>query len=348
MSTSLQMIGENRLLGLWAAYLTRRPDQMNQPQEADAELVLLPGSDMLLAATVDTLAEEIALGFYSEPETIGWMGATAALSDLAAVGADPLGLVVSVTLPTDRPERMQSGIARGLEAACRECGTFILGGDTNFSDRPSITGCALGLVPASQALTRTGCSAGELLYASGPLGLGSAAAARALFDLPADLFAERDYRPIARFKEAATLRDFATCCMDTSDGLVATLDQLMRLNHVGFELTTSLTNMLEPRARRLCSQLDTPPLLWLAGHHGEFELVFTVKEKYQKDFEGSARLQGFNPLLLGRTIEAPVIRIAGRKPQVVDSARIRNLFDEVGADLGRYLAELLQIVGKRS
>lgn len=341
---AMQMIAENRLLGRWAELLARRPDQPNQPHESDAELVPLPSGDKLLAVTVDTVAEEIALGFYREPETIGWMGATVSLSDLAAVGAQPLGLVVSVTLPHNQPASFQEGVARGLDAACHQAGTFVLGGDTNFAPSASITSCALGLVPAGQALVRTGCAPGEVVYATGPLGAGSAAAARALLDLPGELYREADYRPRARITEAQCLLGFATCCMDTSDGLVATLDQLMRLNGVGFELTRPLDALLEPRTRTVCEQLDTPPLLLLAAHHGEFELVFTVRADDQERFESHARSRGFAPIVLGRTLEKPVIRIAGDPPRLVDGARIRNLADEVGGDLTRYLAELSQIV----
>jgi len=301
---------------------------------------------MLLAATVDTIAEEIVLGFYRDPETIGWMGATASLSDLAAVGAHPLGLVVSVTLPKGSDPSFQEGVARGLEAACRQAETFVLGGDTNFGDQTQITVCALGLVPADRVLRRTGCAPGQLVYSTGPLGAGSAAAAHALLDLPDELYTEADYRPKARIREAGCLSEFATSTMDTSDGLVATLDQLMRLNGVGFELTTPLTDLLHPLAKNVCDSLGAPPLLFLAGHHGEFELIFTVRPEDKERFETNASKTGFAPLLIGLTINDPVIRIAGDHPRTVDGARIRNLLDEVDGNLLQYLAELSRIVNE--
>jgi len=344
LTNAMQMIAENRLLSRWSDLLERRPDQQNHPQETDAELVPLPDGKNLLCTTVDTIAEEIALGFYRYPETIGWMGATVSLSDLAAVGSQPLGLVVSVTLPQDADPSFQEGVARGLDAACRAAGTFVLGGDTNFGQAASITSCALGLVPADRLLRRTGCQPGQLVYASGRLGAGSAAAARAIMDIPEKLYSESDFRPRARIEEAQHLSGFAKACMDTSDGLVATLDQLMRLNQVGFEITAGLMDALEPRSRRLCRQLGVPPLLLLAGHHSEFELVFTVAKEDRDRFERQARSRGFTPLLLGRTIADPVIRIAGDPPRQIDSARIRNLADEAGGDLTRYLMELTQIV----
>lgn len=341
---SLDTIVENRLLGRWAELLRRCPDQLNAHQQADAELVPLVGTDQVLAVTVDTVAEEISVGFYQEPETVGWMGAVVSLSDLAAVGARPLGIIASVTLPDEGWEAYQEGVARGLDAACRTCSTFVLGGDTNFAEHPSITCCAMGVVRQDQALARVGCQPGELLYASGPLGVGSAAALRAVFGLSEELFAESDYRPVPRVKEAQSLLGLATCCMDTSDGLISTLDQLLRLNGVGFELSNGLDRFLEPRTRAVAERYGIPPLMVLAGYHGDFELVFTIRQSDRATFETRAQQRGHAPLLLGRTIEEPILRVGEEPPRIIDGARIRNLVAEVEGDALRYVQELGKIL----
>lgn len=340
----LDVVHENRLVGRWSSLLGRCPGQVNQPHEADAELILLPGTSTFLAVTTDTVAEEIALGFYRDPETIGWMGATVSLSDLAAVGAGPLGLVASVTLPTGSDAGFQAGVARGLDAACRAAGTWVLGGDTNHAAQAGITTCAFGMVSCELVMMRARCRPGDLVYATGHLGDGSVAAARALIGLPDEMFAESDYRPRARIAEAQHLSSFAGCCMDTSDGLVATLDQLMRINRVGFELATPLEELLAPRTRDLCRQLGLPPLLLLAGHHGEFELVFTIPAAERQAFESSARSRGFAPLMIGHVVEKPEIRVGSNPGQAVDTTRIRNLLDEVHGDTGRYLRELSMLL----
>jgi thiamine-monophosphate kinase len=346
--TAIDDVAENRLLSRWSQLLGRLPEQLNKIHEADAELVPLAGTELLLALTVDTVAEEIALGFYREPETIGWMAATASLSDLAAVAAKPLGLLVSVTLPEGAPQSFQEGVAAGLDAACRAAGTYVLGGDTNVAKEPAITSAAVGVVPQERVLLRTGAGSGELLYASGPLGAGAVPAARAILALPEARWPERSYRPRARVAEAQVLVGFATACMDTSDGLITTLDQLMRLNHIGFELTAPPAGLLEPNARRLSHELGVDPLLLLAQLHGEFELVFTVLEAEQERFEAHAREHEFMPHLLGRTTLEPVIRVTSPRTLELDGTRLRNLWDEVGGDPKRYLAGLAGLVeGKR-
>jgi thiamine-monophosphate kinase len=344
MSLAMGSVGENRLLSRWWQTLSRHPAQANLLHETDCELLPIEGTDDLLALTIDTVAEEVALGFYREPETIGWMGATVSLSDLAATGATPIGLLASVTLPRAADASYQDGVARGLEAACRAAGTHVLGGDTNFAEQAAIATVAVGRVPRDRVLRRVGCSAGDLLYATGPLGAGGSCAARALLPIPAEVFCERDYRPRARIAEARLLSGFASACMDTSDGLVATLDQLGRLNGVGFVIERPLLEILEERSRRLAALFDLDPLLFFAQHHGEFELVFTVPAARREGFEEHARQAGLSPLFLGRALPEAILRFAGPPPREVDGARIRNLLEEVGGDLGRYLVELGQIV----
>jgi thiamine-monophosphate kinase len=355
----LDRITENRLLSHWGDFLSPAPTQLNRPHEADADILPIPGSELCLALTIDTVSEEIAAGLYRDPETIGWMGATVSLSDLAAVGAEPLGLSVSVSLPSrGEQEAFQAGVARGLEAACRRAGTHVHGGDTNFAETPTITACAAGLVRRSRLLTRLGARPGNVLYASGGLGLGAACAAKALLKLPDSVFSEDDYRPQARVAEARMLPGHATCCMDTSDGLLATLDQLARLNGVGFELEAAPETLLAPKALAVCQKLSLPPLAMLAAHHGEFELVFTVREEGASAFEACARENGFAPLRLGRVLAPPrdvgtrekkerrpgepEIRVPGRAAPL-DMAKIRCLLDACSGDLKVYLDELLRL-----
>jgi len=342
MTAILDLVGENRLLSGWERRLDRCPSQQNRFGEADAELMPIPASDRLLATTIDTIAEEIALGIYRHPETIGWMGAVASLSDLAAVGAEPIGVVVSVSLPSSGETELQRGIADGLAAACRAAGTFVLGGDTNRAERLSITSCAVGTVDRERALRRTGCRPGEVVYVTGPLGSGAAIAAAALLDLPCSVYDELQFRPRPRLAEARLAAPFVSSAMDTSDGLIATLDQLSRLNGVGFEIDAVTPAHLDPGAQRVCEALGAPPLAMLAAHHGEFELVLTVPEAECEPFEAAARSAGGCPVRLGRTTAERSLRFGNR---VLDGARIRNLADRAGDDVPRYFQELLALVG---
>ncbi|MBM4037770.1 MAG: thiamine-monophosphate kinase [Planctomycetes bacterium] len=343
----MQEILENALVDSWVRHFPRSGRQINQPHESDAELIEVPGlPDHYLAITTDTVAEEITEGLYREPHTMGWVTIMASLSDLAAVGAEPLGLVVSVCVEPGRDAAFCDGIAEGMADACREAGVFILGGDTNSTRTISLTGCAFGLMPRKEKISRRGCEAGDILFLTGRAGMGNALALARLGNLPHEGFPERLYRPCQRLPEGQLLRRYASCCMDTSDGLLATLDQLMRLNSRGFVIELDWENALAQPALDLCARTGTPSWMMAAGPHGEFELVFTVHPATCEAFLAAARAHGFSPIRIGRVQPRPAITLASPPaPRLADGveldmAPVRNLLATVGGDLHRYLEEL--------
>ncbi len=332
-------IAENRLLARWGELLGRAPGQLGRFNEADAELVPL-GDGRLLALTVDTVDEEVRAGLYRDPRTVGRIAAVAALSDLAAVGADPLGLLLSVGLPREDRERVQEGVARGVREVCDATGTFVLGGDTNESETLTVAGVAAGLVPRDSALTRVGARPGHVVAVSGRVGAGSALAATRLLggaSVPAG-YGEDDFHPLPRLREGRLLRGVASACMDTSDGLVATLDQLARLNGVAIRVTRAQEDLLEPGAAAVRAHLRLPAFAFLAGHHGEFELAFTVPEDLWSDLALEAARAGWTPLAIGRVEAGQGLFLGSRE---IDGARVRNLLSEVGGDPRAYARALV-------
>ena len=342
----MDKIVENRLIDQWVRGFTRPANRVNVAHEADAELVEMPGCpDSYLAVTIDTVAEEIAEGIYRDPFTAGWVAVVASLSDLSAVGADPLGLVVAVTLDQSKGAEFQAGVAQGMEAACRAGGTAILGGDTNFGDRTILTGCALGLVPKRRVVTRRGCGAGDVVYASGPFGSGNALGLARLAGLPDSVFPEELYRPAPRIGEGRLVREYASSCMDSSDGLFATIDQLMRINGVGFRIECDWQNVLAAPALELGRRTGTPGWAFAAAPHGEFELVATVPPSRVQAFLAAAAAEGKQFLRLGVVQKKPVTTLVFRSGRAVDVdlAPFRNLLFDVGGDLKRFQAEFLQL-----
>jgi thiamine-monophosphate kinase len=340
--SKMQEILENALVDSWVRHFPRSGRQINQPHETDAELIEVAGlPDHYLAITTDTVAEEITEGLYQDPHTMGWVTIMANLSDLAAVGAEPLGLVVSVCIEPSRDAAFSDGIAQGMADACRDAGVFILGGDTNSTRVISLTGCAIGLVPRKEKITRRGCNVGDVVFISGGVGIGNALGLARLAKLPPERFPERLYRPCARLQEGQLVRRYASCCMDTSDGLLATLDQLMRLNDLGFVLECNWPKLLTRPALEFCAGTGAPPWLMTAGPHGEFELAFTVPEARREAFLEAAHALGLFPIRIGTVQETPALTLAldsGERVEV-DMAPLRNLLQTVQGDLSRYLEE---------
>ncbi len=329
-------VAENRRLTRWADLLPRAPGQRGGVHETDAELVPL-GDGRLLALTVDTVCEEFRLGLYRDPRTAGRLAVAASLSDLAAVGAEPLGLLLSVTLPARDADAVQAAVARGVAEAAAAAGTFVLGGDTNDGDDLSVGCTAAGTIPEGLVLGRLGISPGDLLFSAGPLGLGAALAASTLLAggalVPEDAFA-----PPPRIAHGVALRGLASAAMDTSDGLVATLDQLARLNGLALHLTRPPGELLHPLALDTALRLCLPPLALLAAAQGEQELVFALPPSRLPDLEAVAARLVWAPVPIGFAQAGSGISVEGRP---FDGARARNLLGASGGDLRAYASALV-------
>jgi len=327
---------ENRLLARWGELLPRAPGQVGGLHEADCELVDL-GDGRLLALKVDAVVEEVSVGLYRSPRTVGRIAAASSLSDLAAVGADALGVLVSATLPHAGREAAQAGVAAGLRETLDAAGVFVLGGDTSEGERLNLAVVAAGLVPRDGVVTRVGARPGDRVFASGPLGAGGALAGSVLMGL-GDM-REEDYRPVVRLREGVLLRGLASCCMDTSDGFLATVDQLARVNEVGFRVDAVPADLLHPAAARVRAAAGLPAFPFLASYHGEFELVFTVPPARVAALEARAQTLGWEPIPVGVVERGPGVRFGETE---VDAARLRNALETSGGDVTVYLRMLLE------
>ncbi len=342
-------VAENRIIDTWLKHFVRCPEQINRPHESDAELIDIPGNGSeLLAVTIDTVSEEINQKLYRDPFTIGWITVMASLSDLAAVGADPLGIVVAVSLEPSVDDLFRKGIAEGINAACQELGVYLLGGDTNTAPNSSLTGCAFGFVPKNRKMMRIGCFPGDFVFLSGRAGQGNALGFSRMSGNRNAEFLENLYRPKARIKEGRLIRTYASSCMDTSDGLLITLDQLSRLNNLGFIIEADWKNLLAPEVWTFCKQGKIPPWYMAAGIHGEFELIFTVPSEKVSSLNMEAAAAGFHPIQLGIVEKEPLVGIvlpSGEKVKM-DMAPLRNLWGENDHELD-FLIQKHRILGKK-
>ena len=320
-------VAENRRLTRWADLLPRAPGQVGGIHETDAELLPL-GDGRLLALTVDTVAEEVRLGLYRDARTAGRIAVSAALSDLAAVGADPIGLLLSVTLAKEDADAVQDAVAHGVAEAAAAAGTWVLGGDTNEGPELSVGCTAAGTVPADTVLTRIGAAPGDALFVSGPLGAGAALAAAAFCGEPL-LMSEEAFRPPPRLQEGRALRGVASAAMDTSDGLVATLDQLGRLNGIAFRVSRPPEELLDRRAAEAGRRTGFRSLALLSAPHGEFELVFTVPPGRRSALAAAAASIGWAPLEIGVAEGGSGLFFGERQ---VDGAWARNLLEQSAGD----------------
>lgn len=184
----------------------------------DAALVAVPPGEQLVTSTDTSLEDVHFRREWLAPDEIGWRAVSAALSDLAAMAARPLGVVVALVLP-DRWVDELGALAEGMAAAASGVGTQIVGGDLTRGDRLTITVTVLG--STSSPLRRSGARPGDTLWVTGQLG-GPALAMEAwnAGRQPAPEARARFARPVPRIREAQWLvAAGASAGMDISDGL---------------------------------------------------------------------------------------------------------------------------------
>ena len=298
----LNEIIENSNISKIASCYKRSPLQVNKIHECDSEIIKL-NEDIYLAVTTDSISEEIDTGLYDDPWLIGWMAVTANLSDIAAVGAKPVGLVISQIISDNTNEVFIKRLSDGISDACEEYDTYILGGDLNSGNQLIITGTATGIIEKGNILTRKGINKGETIYISGKAGLGNAYALNKFSSTPGLTI---NYKPKARIKEGILLREYASACMDTSDGVISTIDQLSRINNTGFEIN-DYEHLLDPEALKASEYYNFPSWLFLAGQHGEFELIFSIPKEKTGEFLEKAGEINWYPLELGiATVEKSI------------------------------------------
>ena len=338
----MNSIEENQIINSLVKNFKRSPLQINQLHSSDSELIRLDTSESsILTITTDSIVEEIKLGLYDDPYLIGWMIVMVNLSDLAAVGADPLGILISEIFPNNLDDTFKNKLQKGISDACNTSGTYVLGGDTNFGDQLILNGTAVGILHSGNIISRIGCKPDDILYTSGEIGSGNALALTKLV-----YKSEQDYKykPMARLQEGKLIRKYASACMDTSDGVISTLDQLMRLNNFGFSFNDNWSTSLETNSKILFEKYNLPLWLLLAGQHGEFELLFTIPKPNEIDFLKSASDINWTPIIIGKVTKECQITIPMYGQYiVVDSREIRNLANITDLNISKYLQSLLEI-----
>jgi thiamine-monophosphate kinase len=197
----------------------------------DAAALDVPPGERLVVST-DTSVENVHFRReWLTPAEIGWRATMAALSDLAAMGARPLGVLSAITVPVSWQGAL-GDIGDGIGEAVNAANTKIIGGDLSAGGELSITVTVLG--SASHALTRSDARPGDSLYVSGALG-GPALALRSWLagEAPNAAARQRFAMPHARLAFGCGLSALGcTSAIDVSDGLIADARHLAAASNV--------------------------------------------------------------------------------------------------------------------
>jgi thiamine-monophosphate kinase len=241
----------------------------------DAAILSVPPGSALVATT-DTLVAGVHFPHGSPAASIGHRALAVNLSDLAAMGARPAWALLALTLPEAQEAWLQE-FSAGLGALAQEYRVALVGGDTTRGPL-CVTVQLLGLVPADAALQRGGARAGDALFVSGTPG--DAAAGLALEQrrleasrAAAEYLRERFLLPSPRVALGQRLREYASACIDVSDGLLGDAGKLAQASGVAVEVLFEAL----PVSEALRATLGDEGARRLALSGGDdYELCFTV------------------------------------------------------------------------
>ncbi|GAA3348921.1 thiamine-phosphate kinase [Amorphoplanes nipponensis] len=219
---------------------------------------------------------------------IGYFLVAANLSDLAAMGALPIGVLTVVRYPRTLNDAAFLDIMAGINQACADAGTLNVGGDIGDAERIVLSGTAVGICAQGTALTRAGAQPGDVLCITGACGTAGSAVAyfpglkpagpRLTEELERTLLGAWR-RPRPRIAEGRVLSNgrYATACQDTSDGLKATVEQLAAASSVGFDVDEAAIPV-PPSVAAVAGILGVDPLSLAFSASADFQLAFTVPE----------------------------------------------------------------------
>jgi thiamine-monophosphate kinase len=245
----------------------------------DCALLQIPGQKQL-AVSVDTLVADVHFPADAAADDIAERALRVNLSDLAAMGAEPLWFTLALTLPKNSEYSAENWLrlfSRGLFRVANEFNIALVGGDTT-SGPLSITIQVMGAVASHEALRRDGASIGDFVCVTNFVGDGAAALAVIQHKLQVNdehqkYLLNRFYRPTPRLKESKLLRNIASAALDISDGLVADLAHICEASDLGALIYVEKL----PLSPALVA-LNDPDLVhpWALSGGDDYELCFTL------------------------------------------------------------------------
>jgi thiamine-monophosphate kinase len=263
-----------------------------------AVLRLRPGHECLV--TTDFSLEGIHFRReWHSAESVGHRCLARGLSDIAAMGGDPVATFLSLALPAELPQAWVRGFMRGLTKLAEKYGVRLAGGDTAESPSGVLADIVVaGSVPRGGAVLRSGARVGDRIFVTGEVGGSSAA----LVEMQGGRKVNRreyarHFFPEPRIEVGRVLREkgLASAMIDLSDGLSTDLAHICEESGVGAEIEASRI----PRAR--VGKAAREVSLELALHGGEdYELLFTAAAGKR----APARIAGVAVTEVGRVTRA--------------------------------------------
>lgn len=277
----------------------------------DCALLQIP-TGHYCAVSTDSLVSGVHFPKDSPPFLLGQRVLAVAVSDLAAMGAKPLGFTLAITLEQIDTPWLQA-FSEGLSTMAQHCAIALIGGDTTRGPL-AMTVTVMGAVPTNHGLLRSGAQVGDLLCVSGPLGAAAAALPFVLGKVAADTVpAEAQQQLLAAYwtpqpqlELGQWLLGKASAALDISDGLLADCGHIAKASKVALQIEQARV----PIAAAVLRAVGDADALQCALSGGDdYQLAFTIAASYLEALQ-----QQFTAVqVIGRVS-------AGQGVQLLDSA----------------------------
>ncbi len=254
--------------------------------------------DFYLVITTDLISKRTHMPEQISCRQVGWTAAAVNFSDVASMGAEPLGLVLAMGLPRETEYDRLKEIIDGASECCESIGSSLLGGDTKECPELTLTGTALGRVERDRILLRSGAREGDLLGVTGPLGRAGAG----WYAIRSGMKYEEGVRallePIPRVREGRSLAEsgVVTSCIDISDGLAYSIHHLSESSGVSFSIDYQ-SLPVGKEVSGIAQQAGVSVEEVAVYYGGDYQLLFTFKPRGVERLES---LLGEDFAIIGR------------------------------------------------
>ena len=247
----------------------------------DAAIIKIP-QDMEVVLSIDTLLEDTHFPAETDPSDLGYKALAVNLSDMAAMGAVPKWVLLSISLP-ENDEAWLKKFASGFLELAKQYSVSLIGGDMSRGPL-SVTLQIQGLVPTDAALKRGGAQKGDLIYVTGLLGdagvgLDIIQGKLSMGNEHETFFLNSLNRPEISIEAGLRLRKIASSAIDISDGLIADLEHILDASGVGAEIEVKKIPLSE--AMQQCVD-ETTAWNYALTSGDDYKLCFTASAAHHE------------------------------------------------------------------
>ena len=265
----------------------------------DDAAVIEPPRGGLDVITTDALVEDVHFRrAWTAPRAIGYKAVAVNLSDLAAMGAAPRALFLSLVLPPALPVDDFDDLIEGVVSAAAAHGAVLAGGNLARSPGPLVVDVtAVGAAARRRVLTRSGGRPGDLLFVTGAVGAAAAGLAmleagveRGALDAGARACVDRYEQPVPRSRcgRIVAASRSASAAIDLSDGLAEGARQLADASGAGVTLAAGALP-IHAGARAWAARQGSDPLQLALSGGEDYELLFAVSPRRRRAFAGALK-----------------------------------------------------------